>query len=254
MRKEMKAIILAGGKGTRLKPFTEALPKPMLPLGPKPLLETLIRYLKQYGFDEVVLAIHYLGDNITNYFEDGKRFGIKIIYSKEEALLGTAGAVKKAAKGIDDTFVTILGDGLADIDYNDLVAYHKNMGAIGTMVVTEKKISIPYGVLYMNTDKDNVLLNVKEKPELAFNVNTGIVVLEPKCLDYMKDGESLGMTDFFQRLKDAGEKVVAYHHKGTWVDIGQDIGQYLNVNQEIIRKNITFNQILTNIIFGDVKE
>ena len=106
----------------------------------------------------------------------------------------------------------------------------------------------------MNIDKDNVLLNVKEKPDLTFNVNTGIVVLEPKCLNYMADGEFLGMTDLFQRLKDAGEKVVAYYHKGNWVDIGQDIGQYLNVNQEIIRKNIIFNQILTNIIFGDIKE
>lgn len=246
----MKAIILAGGKGTRLRPFTEALPKPMLPIGAKPLLEILVEHLKQYGFDEVILAIHYLGDNIVHYFEDDKRFGIKITYSKEESPLGTAGAVKKAAKNIDDTFVVVLGDGLADIDYLDLIDYHKKTNAVGTMAVFKKKIKIPYGVLHLDTDRDNVILNINEKPELAFKVNTGIIVLEPRSMDYIEEGEFLPMIDLFLRLKEGGEKVVAYHHKGNWVDIGQDIEQYLKMNQEIIKRNITFNQTLTNIIFG----
>jgi mannose-1-phosphate guanylyltransferase/phosphomannomutase len=247
---KMKAVILAGGKGTRLRPFTEALPKPMLPIGAKPLLEILVEHLKPYGFDEVVLAIHYLGDNIVHYFEDGKRFGIKISYSKEESPLGTAGAIKKAAKGIEDTFVVVLGDGLADIDYLDLVEYHKKTNAVGTMVVFEKKLRIPYGVLNLDTDRDNVILNVNEKPELGFKVNTGIIVLEPRSMDYMEEGEFLPMIDLFLRLKEGGEKVVAYNHKGNWVDIGQDIEQYLKTNQGIIKRNITFNQTLTDIIFG----
>lgn len=246
----MKTVILAGGKGTRLKPFTEALPKPMLPIVAKPLLEILVEYLKQYGFNEVTLAVHYLGDNITHYFDDGKRFGIKITYSKEESLLGTAGAVKQAAKNIEDTLVVVLGDGLADIDYLDLMEYHKKTNAVGTMVVFEKKLKIPYGVMHLDTDRDNVILNLDEKPELAFKVNTGIVALEPRSMDYIKEGEFLRMTDLFLRLKEAGEKVVAYHHKGNWVDIGQDIEQYLKTNQEIIKRNITFNQTLTDIIFG----
>jgi NDP-sugar pyrophosphorylase family protein len=246
----MKAIILAGGKGTRLKPFTEALPKPMLPVGSKPLLEILIEYLKHYEFNEVIIATHYLGDNIAHYFEDGKRFGIKISYSKEKSLLGTAGAVKKAAKGIEDTLVVVLGDGLADIDYFDLVKYHKKISAVGTMVIFEKKFGIPYGVLNLDTDKENVILNLDEKPELAFKVNTGIVALEPRSMDYIAEDEFLHMTDLFLRLKEAGEKVVAYHHKGNWVDIGQDIEQYLKMNQEIIKRDITFNQTLTNILFG----
>lgn len=246
----MKAVILAGGKGTRLRPFTEALPKPMLPIGAKPLLEILVKYLKHYGFNEVILAVHYLGDNITHYFDDGKRFGIKITYSKEESLLGTAGAVKEAAKNIEDTLVVILGDGLADIHYRDLIEYHKKTNAVGTMVVFEKKLRIPYGVLHLDIDRDNVILNLDEKPELAFKVNTGIVALEPRGIEYIRDGEFLRMTDLFLRLKEAGEKVVAYHHKGNWVDIGQDIEQYLKMNQDIIEKNITFNQTLTNIIFG----
>ena len=246
----MKAIILAGGKGTRLRPFTDALPKPMLPIGAKPLLEILIEYLKQYGFDEVILAIYYLGDNITHYFDDDKRFDVKISYSNEKTLLGTAGAVKQAAKKIEDTFVVLLGDGLADIDYRDLIEYHKKTNAVGTMVVFEKKLKIPYGVLDLDTNRDNVILSLDEKPELAFKVNTGIVVLEPGSLDCIEDGEFLRMTDLFMRLKEAGEKVVAYHHKGSWVDIGQDIEQYLKTNQEIIEGNITFNKNLTDIIFG----
>jgi NDP-sugar pyrophosphorylase family protein len=246
----MKAVILAGGKGTRLKPFTEALPKPMLPIGAKPLLEILVEYLKQYGFNEAILAIHYLGDNIAHYFDDGKRFGIKITYSKEQSLLGTAGAIKKVANGIDDTFVVVLGDGLADIDYLDLVEYHKKTNAVGTMVVFERKLRIPYGVLHLDTDRDNVILTLDEKPELAFKVNTGIVALEPRSMNYIEEGEFLRMTDLFLRLKEAGEKVVAYNHKGNWVDIGQDIEQYLKTNQEIIKRNITFNQTLTDIIFG----
>jgi len=249
----MKAIILAGGKGSRLRPFTEALPKPMLPIVAKPLLEILVEYLKQYGFNEVTLAVHYLGDNIVHYFDDGKRFGIKITYSKEDSLLGTAGAVKKAAKSIEDTFVVVLGDGLADIDYLDLIKYHKKTNAAGTMVVFEKKLRIPYGVLHLDTDRDNVILNLDEKPELTFNVNTGIVALEPRIMDYIEEGEYLRMTDLFSRLKEAGEKVVAYHHKGNWVDIGQDIEQYLKTNQEIIKRNVTFNQTLTDIIFGPGK-
>ena len=246
----MEAIILAGGKGTRLRPFTEALPKPMLPIGANPLLEILVEYFKYYEFNEVVLAIHYLGDNITHYFDDGKRFGIKISYSKEKTLLGTAGAVKKAAKGIEDTFVVVLGDGLADIDYLDLIEYHKKTNAVGTMVVFERKLRIPYGVLHLDTDRDNVILTLDEKPELAFKVNTGIIVLEPRSMDYIEEGEFLSMIDLFLRLKEGGERVVAYNHKGNWVDIGQDIEQYLKTNQEIIKRNITFNQILTDIIFG----
>ena len=250
----MKAVILAAGPGTRLKPFTDALPKPMLPIGAKPLLEINVEYLKEWGFDEVTLAISHLRENIKHYFGDGKRLGIKIIYSEEKSPLGTAGAVKKAAKYISDTFVVILGDGLADINYQALLEYHRKAKATGTIVVFKKRLKIPYGVLKIDVDKDNTILALEEKPELTFGVNTGIVVLEPQSLKYMVEDEFLRMPDLFSRLKENGEKVVAYHHKGNWIDIGQDIDQYLKVNRGVVEGDITFNNTLTKIIFEKEKK
>ncbi|MFC1992243.1 NDP-sugar synthase [Chloroflexota bacterium] len=250
----MKAIILAAGPGTRLKPFTDALPKPMLPIGAKPLLEINVEYLKEWGFDEAVLAISHLRENIKHYFGDGKRFGIEITYSEEKSPLGTAGAVKKAEKYLsDDTFAVVLGDGLADINYQALLQYHRKTQATATMVVFEKRLEIPYGVLKIDVDKENTILALEEKPELTFGVNTGIVVLELKSLDYMVEDEFLRMTDLLLRLKENGEKVVAYHHKGNWVDIGQDIDQYLKVNRGILEGDITFSNTLTKIILEKEK-
>ena len=245
----MKAVILAGGEGTRLRPFTEALPKPMLPVGVKPVLEIIMEYLKICEFDEITLAINYLKESITRYFGDGKRLGVKIDYSIEETPLGTAGAVKKAAKNIDETFVVVLGDILADIDYSALLKYHREMNASGTMVIIENTLKIPYGVLELDIKK-NIIADLKEKPEITFPVYAGIVMLEPGSLNYIKDDEFLGMPNLFLRLRDNNEKIVAYHHKGNWVDIGQDIDQYLKVTQDIMKGNIKFNHNLSNVIFG----
>ena len=245
----MKAVILAGGEGTRLRPFTEALPKPMLPVGVKPILEIIMEYLKIYEFDEIILAINYLKESITHYFEDGKRFDAKITYSIEKTPLGTAGAVKKAAKNINETFLVVLGDIIADIDYSALLKYHKEMNASGTMVIIENTLKIPYGVLELDI-KNNIITNLKEKPEITFPVYAGVVMLEPKALNYIEDNEFLGMPDLFLRLKDNNEKIVAYNHKGNWVDIGQDIDQYLKVNQDIMKGNIKFKDNLSNVIFG----
>lgn len=245
----MKAIILAGGKGARLKPFTDALPKPMLPIGAKPLLEIHINYLKKYDFDEVTIAISYLKENIIHYFGDGKDLDIKISYSEEKIPLGTAGAVKKAAQNFKDTFVVIVSDGLADIDYHALVEFHRKAGAVGTMVIFEKKLKMPYGLVSLDIDRNNTILSLEEEPEVTFTVNTGITVLEPESLNYMEEDEFLRMPDLFLRLKKAGEKIVAYHHPGNWVDIGQNIEQYLRTNQQIINKEISFSQALSEVIF-----
>jgi NDP-sugar pyrophosphorylase family protein len=245
----MKAVVLAGGKGARLKPFTDALPKPMLPIGAKPLLEIQVNYLKKYGFDEVLLAISYLKGNIMHYFGDGKGLGIKISYSEEKIPLGTAGAVRKAARNLKDTFVVIVSDGLADIDYHALVEFHRKAGAIGTMVVYEKRLKMPYGLVSLDIDRGNIILNLEEKPEVTFTINTGITVLEPESLDYIEEDEFLRMPDLFLRLKNAGERIVAYQHSGNWVDIGQNIERYLETNQQIVKREISFSQALSEVIF-----
>jgi len=247
----MKAIILAGGKGARLKPFTDALPKAMLPIGTKPFLEIQINYLKKYDFDEVILAISYLKGNIMHYFGDGKGLGIRISYSEENYPLGTAGAVKKAARNLKDTFVVLVGDGLADIDYHTLVEFHRKANALGTMVVFEKRLRMPYGLVSLDIDRDNAILSLEEKPEVTLTVNTGITVLEPESLNYIEEEQFFRMPDLFLRLKGAGEKVVAYHHTGNWVDIGQDIQQYLETNQQITSGEISFSQVLSEVIFKE---
>ena len=247
----MKAIILAGGKGARLKPFTEAMPKAMLPIGTKPVLEIHISYLKSYDFDEVILAIDYLKGNILHYFGDGSKLGIKIGYSEEISPLGTAGAVKKAAQGIDETFMAMVADGIADIDYHALLEFHRITGAIGTMVIYEKKLKMPYGLVSLDMDQDNMILDLKEKPEVLLTINTGIIVLEPQSLDYIEEGEFLRMPDLFLRLNKAGKKTVAYQHRGNWVDIGQNIDSYLQINRQITNKEIPFSNTLLEIIFQE---
>ena len=249
----MKAIILAGGEGTRLRPFTEAIPKPMLPIGSKPLLEIQIEYLKHFGFDEFILAIYYLEENFLHYFGEGERFGVNISYSTEKSLLGTAGAVKQASEGINETFLVTLGDGLADIDYNSLLKYHHDNNADATMVLYEERLIVPYGVLEID-ETEGTILSLDEKPELYFKVNTGIVVLEPHTLGYVKKNESLNMPDLIARLIKNGHKTIAYTHKGNWVDIGQDIDQYLDTNQKILKNSMKFNQILSDIIFGGARK
>ncbi len=250
----MKAVILAGGQGARLRPLTEALPKAMLPIGTKPVLELHISYLKKYDFDEVVLAINYLKGNIIHYFRDGKSLGVKVSYSEEKYPLGTAGAIKKAAQNFKDafkdTFVAMVADGLADIDYHALLEFHRKARAIGTMVIFEKKLTMPYGLVSLDVDQDNMILDLAEKPEVSLSVNTGIIVLEPESLDYMEEDEFLRLPDLFLRLKRAGKKTVAYRHPGNWVDIGQNIEQYLLTNRQIMNREILFSEALTEVIFG----
>ncbi|MBI4294796.1 MAG: NTP transferase domain-containing protein [Chloroflexi bacterium] len=244
------AIILVGGQGARLRPFTEAVPKPMLPIGARPILEINIEYLKAFGFNEIVLATGYMKDYITHYFGNGEKLEVRIRYSEDKTPLGTGGAVKQAGKGVKGPFVVVLGDGLADIDYRALLQYHKESKAVGTLVVFERRLQIPYGVLKMDVGHENAILALEEKPELTFSVNTGIIVLEPEALSYMAEGEYLRMPDLILRVKEHGKKAIAYQHRGNWIDIGQNVEQYLAINRDILEGKITFNNTLTSIILG----
>ena len=214
----MKAIILAGGKGTRLTPYTTILPKPLMPIGNMPILEVVIRQLKGYGFAEVTLAVGYLAELIMAYFDDGSRYEIKINYSKEEKPLGTAGPLALIPE-LSSTFLVMNGDVLTTLDYVELVRYHQAQGAVATIAMHKRSVNIDLGV--MKTNSQNELIEYIEKPTLHYHVSMGIYIFEPKVLDYIKPGESLDFPELVRILLANGERVLAYPYDGYWLDIGR---------------------------------
>jgi NDP-sugar pyrophosphorylase family protein len=214
----MKAVILAGGKGTRLLPYTTVLPKPLLPVGEKPILDTVVRQLKTYGFSEITMAVGYLAELITAYFGDGSRFGVKIRYSREDEPLGTAGPLRKIP-GLKETFLVMNGDILTTLDYGKLLAYHKKSGAVATIAMRKRDVKVDFGVI--EADKEDRLTDYLEKPTLSYLVSMGVYVFEPEVLEHIKEGERLDFPDLVRRLIKKKKKVVGYRTDEYWLDIGR---------------------------------
>jgi len=214
----LKAVILAGGKGTRLHPYTTVLPKPLMPIGDVPVLEVVIRQLAKHGFKEIILAVGYLAELIEAYFRDGSKYGVKIRYSKEETPLGTAGALKQISN-LKDTFLVMNGDILTDLSYSKLVNFHREHGGVATIAVHKRQVKIDFGVVGIDSEKK--VVNYKEKPTLDYLVSMGIYVFEPEVLDYIKTGEKLDFPELVKRLMRNGEKVQAYPSDDYWLDIGR---------------------------------
>lgn len=214
----MKAIILAGGKGTRLAPYTTILPKPLMPVGDKPILEIVIRQIVQFGFDEITLAVGHLSGLIEAYFGDGTRFGAKISYSREDKPLGTAGPLS-LIDGLDETFLVMNGDILTDIKFSDMLKFHRLMGATTTMAVYEKTVDIDLGVLELDSDK--WISNYIEKPKYKYNVSTGIYMFEPSVCKYLSRGRKIDLPTLILEMLKRGDKVAAFHLGGYWLDIGR---------------------------------
>ena len=179
----MKAVILAGGLGTRLQPYTTFLPKPMLPLGEKPILEHLVDWTRKNGIKSVVLCVSYLRKTIEDYFEDGKKFGVNIEYAISNKPLATAGQLKTAEKFIDDTFVCLYGDSIFDFSLRNMIKQHKKKKAFVTMSLNEYKTNLPYGVI--ETSKNGKVTSWNEKPEIKANINMGCYIMEPKVLNFI---------------------------------------------------------------------
>ena len=177
----MKAVILAGGLGTRLRPLTNKKPKPMLPLGKKPLLEHLIMWIKKNGVKDIVLCVSYLHETIEKYFGDGSKFGVKIEYAISSKPLGDAGQLKTAQKLIDDTFVCVYGDSLFDFNLRKMIVEHKKKKSFATMSLCEHKTSIKYGVI--DTKSNGKVLAWNEKPEIKSKINMGCYVMEYSMLN-----------------------------------------------------------------------
>lgn len=219
MRSNMKVIILAGGKGTRLHPYTTLFPKPLLPIGNVPILEIIINQLKKSGFSEITLAVSYLAELIQAYFGDGKKLGIKLNYSKETNPLGTAGPLA-LIEGLKNTFLVMNGDVLTTINFRDLIEFHQKNKPIATIASTLRKINIDFGLI--NTNKENEVISYVEKPEMTYLVSMGIYILEPEILKYIKRGEYLDIPDLIKKLLKNNEKVKNYVSDDYWLDIGRE--------------------------------
>src|SRR2546427_2698548 len=185
----MKAVVMAGGEGTRLRPLTAHRPKPLAPVLNKPIMEHIILLLKEHGIHEIVVTLHYLADEIEGYFGDGSEWGVKLIYSVEDTPLGTAGSVKQAEEHLkDDTFVIVSGDALTDIDVSKAIEFHKQKGAMATIVLSHVPNPLEFGVVV--TDEEGRVRRFLEKPSwgeiFSDTVNTGSYILEPSVFDYME--------------------------------------------------------------------
>jgi mannose-1-phosphate guanylyltransferase len=255
----MKAMILAAGKGTRVRPITHTTPKPMIPILQKPVMEFLLELLKEHGFDEIMVNVSHLAEEIENYFRDGQRFGVQIAYSFEGRIeegeligeaLGSAGGLKRIQDFqpfFDDTFVVLCGDALIDLDLTEAVRRHKQKGAMASLIarrVPREEVS-SYGVVV--TDPDGRVLTFQEKPAVAEAasdmINTGIYIFEPEVLDFIPSGEPFDIgSDLFPRLVEAGAPFYALPMEFEWVDIGK-VPDYWQAIRSVLQGEVRQVQI-----------
>ncbi len=214
----MRVVILAGGKGVRLAPLTEVIPKPLVPLGGRPVMEIVIRQLKAQGFRRITLAVGYLSELIRAYFQDGHRWGVEIDYSYEAEPLGTAGPLALIA-GLTETFLVINADVLSNIDYHQLVRYHRRQGGIATISAFERPLKIDLGVIVK--DGGGRIRDYIEKPTRRYLVSMGIYVFEPESLDFIRGQGYLDFPDLVKLFLKAGQPVNYYLFPGYWLDIGR---------------------------------
>ncbi len=220
----MKAVVMAGGEGTRLRPMTANQPKPLLPVVNKPIMEHVLRLLKRHGFTETVVTVQFLAALVRNYFGDGEEIGMALSYATEEMPLGTAGSVKNAQDALrDDRFLVISGDALTDIDLTDMVRFHRENGALVTIGLKRVPNPLEFGIIIV--DDDGRIQRFLEKPTwgqvFSDTVNTGIYVMEPEVLDHVAAGESVDWSgDVFPKLLAEGAPLYGYVAEGYWEDVG----------------------------------
>jgi NDP-sugar pyrophosphorylase family protein len=214
----MRAVILAGGKGTRLAPYTTVLPKPLMPIGDMPILEVVLRQLRAAGIDRVTMAVGHLAELLRAFFGGGERLGLQIDYSLEEEPLGTVGPLNAIA-GLDQTFLMMNGDVLTTLDYGALVAQHQASGGLMSIATYRRTVKVDFGVI--ETDSSNALVGYSEKPTLDYQVSMGIYVMEPGVLPYVARHKRLDLPDLVRMLITDGRTVMAYPFAGYWLDIGR---------------------------------
>lgn len=214
----MNAVILAGGRGTRLAPFTYVLPKPMMPIGDKTVLEILLRQMKRGGINHAVLTDGHLAGLMQAFFQDGLQFDLDITYSFEPKPLGTAGPLA-LVPGLDEAFLVSNGDVLTLLDINEFFAFHHQQGGICTIAVHERQLHVDLGVIEQKNGEFQITGYI-EKPTLDYKVSMGLYIFEPRVLDYIPKDEYLDFPDLVHKLLDAGERVIGYPFDGYWMDLG----------------------------------
>lgn len=224
----LRAVVMAGGYGTRLRPLTEDLPKPMLPVGDRPLMQVIIDQLRSAGIRRVNVTTHYQPDKISSYFGDGSEFGVELSYVREDLPLGTAGALSLLSAS-EDPLLVVNGDVLARVDFRAMLEHHREHKAEMTVAVRQYAVGVPYGVVESNGP---LVRDIREKPNLTFLVNAGIYLLEPSVVGHIPIGERFDMTDLIRRLLEERRSVVSFPIVGYWLDIGSH-GDYVQAQADV---------------------
>lgn len=230
---KIKAIILAGGKGRRLKPFTYILPKPLVPVGEKPILSILLQQLKKYGIKDVVLCVNHMAELIMSYFGRGEKLGVNIEYSMEEKELGTVGPLK-LIKDLPDNFLVMNGDLLTDMNFIDFFNYHIKNKKLLTVSTYTRVVNIDFGVVKTS---NNIINDFIEKPNYTFKVSMGVYAFNKKVLDYVPDNEFFGFDKLMLTLLKNNVGIASYDYNGYWLDIGRP-EDFEMANEDI--KNLKF--------------
>lgn len=212
------AVVMAGGFGTRLHPLTEKMPKPLLPVADRPILEHIVVGLQDHGIRDIWLTTHYQPAKIRNHFKDGAEWGVRIRYVQEDIPLGTAGALSLLPERFSTPFLLMNGDLLTRLNYRSLYQFHQDVGAELTVCIKEYDVRLPYGVVEV---ENGLVRSLEEKPINHFFINAGIYILTPQLLDYIPEGSPYNVTDLVQQLVSRGKRVASFSVREYWLDIGR---------------------------------
>ena len=219
---------MVGGLGTRMQPLTESTPKPMLEVGNKPILQTIVEKFREYGYTDIVMCINYKSDVIKDFFGDGSKFGVEIEYVSEKNRMGTAGALSLFKGKMTEPFFVMNGDLLTNINFEHLHDFHISNNSIGTMCVRDYDIQVPFGVVSIKNTK---ILSIDEKPVEKFFVNAGIYMFNPEVMDYIPKDQFYDMPTLFTKLISKNKKIISFPIREYWIDVGR-IEEYQKANIE----------------------